>query len=337
MYQTGDAPGAIAALDTALPAFPTSAFRDEMRYVRALAANKMNDVASALKFEEELIRDLPASPFADDALFDAALIQFKQKQFGPSLAKLDALLGKPAPKADLKNVALQLRASARLQLGQAPGALADAEELLAKGTADARLSLPALRIVKAMALLAQNGKEADALAAFDDLIVKGPSDAAEVRQGLARRAYILFKNKKYAAAKADFVQLSDPAKALSPQEALDAALHLAVIHRELKETPQAKALLEKLAGQKTGRHRRVRSSVSAGQYSFRSCRQCGRVEILRTRADEYRRCVAGIVERRAPQFFVGIAAQRRQRQSGKGVCRSCQKRSGRTFRGGSDI
>ena len=250
LHETGDDAGAITALDAALPLFSKSTYRDEMLYVRALAANKTNDAAAALKFEEQLVQEFPNSPFADDALFDAALSQFKQRQYEPSLAKLNVLLAKPSPKAELKNVALQLRASARLQCGQADGALADAEELLNKGAGDARLSLPALRIIKAMALLSQAGKEKEALAALDELISKGPADAPEVRQGLVRRAYILFKDKRYADAKADFVLLSDPAKGGTQQEALDAALHLVIIHRELKETPQAKALLEKMLNEK---------------------------------------------------------------------------------------
>ncbi len=250
LNETGDAAGAAASVDAALTAFPKSAYRDEMLYVRAMAANKTNDAASALKFDEELTHDFPNSPFADDALFDSALILFKQAKYEPSLAKLNALLDKPASKPELRNVALQLRASARLQCGQVPGALADADELLIKGASDARVSLPALRIIKAMALLAQPDKENDALAAFNELIAKGPADAPEVRQGISRRAFLLFKNKKYAEAKADFMLLSDPAKAATPQDALNAALHLAVIHRELKETPQAKALLEKLVEQK---------------------------------------------------------------------------------------
>jgi len=249
LHETNDEAGAAAALDLALVVFPKSSYRDEMLYVRSIAANKTGDAATALKFDEELARDFPASPFVDDALFDASLILFKQGKYEPSLAKLNALFGKPAFKPELKNVALQLRASARLQCGQAPGALADADELLNKGGGDTRLSLPALRIIKAMALLAQPEKETDALAAFNDLITKGPADAPEVRQGISRRAFLLFKNKKYADAKADFVVLSESSKAASPQDAQNAALHLAVIHRELKETPQAKALLEKLVGE----------------------------------------------------------------------------------------
>ncbi len=250
LFETGDAAGAATALDAALAAFPKSTFRDEMLYVRAMAANKTNDSATALKYDEELSKDFPNSSFVDDALFDGALILFKQAKYEPSLAKLNALLDKPASKPELRNVALQLRASARMQLGQAAGAIADADELLIKGAGDARLSLPALRLIKAMALLGQPGKENETLAAFSDLIAKGPPEAAEVRQGISRRAFLLFKSKKYADAKADFVVLSDPAKAATPQDALNAALHLAVIHLELKEIPQAKAVFERLVEQK---------------------------------------------------------------------------------------
>ena len=248
LLETGDAAGAITALDAALAGFPKSTYRDEMLYVCSLAASKTGNSAAALNFDETLARDFPASTFVDDALFDAAVILFKQNKYEPCLAKLDTLLGKAAVKPELKNVALQLRASTRLQLKQFPGALADADALL-KAPNDPRISLPALRFIRAMALLSTPEKEPDALAAFDDLIAKGPADAPEVRQGISRRAFLLFKNKKYAEAKTDFLTLSDPAKAASPADAQNAALHLAVIHRELKETPQAKALLEKLVTQ----------------------------------------------------------------------------------------
>ncbi len=84
--------------------------------------------------------------------------------------------------------------------------------------------MTALRLIKAMALLSLPGKENDALAAFNDLIAKGPADAPEVREGLSRRAALLFAKKMYAEAKPDFIALSDPAKAASPKDALDAAL-----------------------------------------------------------------------------------------------------------------
>lgn len=250
LHGTGDDAGAIKVLDAALNAFPKSAHRDEMLYVRAAAANKTGNAADAIKFNELLTHEITASPFVDDALFDSAVLQFKEKQYDAALAKLNQILDKPAPKPELKNIATQLRASARLQLNQFPGALADASDLLDKSADDPKLNLPALRLIKAVALLSQQGKESDALTALNDLIAKGPADAPEVRQGLSRRAYLLFAQKKYADAKADFMTLSDPAKAATPQEAADAALRLAVIHLELKEAPLAKALLEKLADQK---------------------------------------------------------------------------------------
>src|SRR5205823_11071154 len=145
--------------------------------------------------------------------------------------------------------------------------------------ADAKLNLPALRLIKAMALLSQNGKESEALGALNELISKGPADSPEVRQGVSRRAYVLFANKKYAEAKADFVLLSDPAKAASPREATDAALHLAVIHRELKENPQARALLEKLVEQKLEGIAAFEAPFQLGNILFEAKENAGAIKL----------------------------------------------------------
>lgn len=257
LHETGDDAGSAAALDAALAANAKSPHRAELLYVRALAAGKLGKEDDALKFDDLLAAEFPASPFTDDALYDSAAIRYKRREFEPCRVKLDALLARPALKAALKTPALQMRASANLQTSNYAGALADSSDLLSKtdtpppdGKDGAKLNLPALRLIKAVSLLAMPGKEADALAALNELIAKGPADAPEIRQGISRRAYVLFKDKKYAEAKNDFLILSDPAKAATLQEAADAALHLAVIHRELKEIPQSKTLLEKLADQK---------------------------------------------------------------------------------------
>src|SRR4029079_8570551 len=100
-------------------------------------------------------------------------------------------------------------------------ALKDADELLSTAGNNTKLNLPALRLIKALSLLSTAGKETEALGALKELIDKGPADAPEVRTGRARRAQILYNNKAYADARADFLILSDPAKAASPEEAAE--------------------------------------------------------------------------------------------------------------------
>jgi hypothetical protein len=74
--------------------------------------------------------------------------------------------------------ALQLRASARLQSGKPAEAQADVEQLLKKEpAADQKNKLATLRLIRALALTAQQGKEAEAEAALTELIQAGPADA----------------------------------------------------------------------------------------------------------------------------------------------------------------
>lgn len=249
-HETGDDAGAIATLDPALNAYPKSPLRSEMLYVRAVAANKTGKSDDALKFDEMLVAEFPTSPFFDDALFDAAAILYSKEQLPQSLTKLDTLLARPNLKPQLRVRALQIRASINFKDNKFEPALKDAEELLANPSEDIKPNLPALRLIKALSLLSNKDREKDALVALNELIDKGPADAPQVRTGRLRRAALLFSNKSYAEAKADYVALSDPAKAATPDEAAEAALRLAFIHKELKETKEARALLEKLSEQK---------------------------------------------------------------------------------------
>lgn len=250
--ESGDAAGAAEILDAALKAFPKSQYRDEMLFLRASAAAKAGAADDAVGFAEALVREFPASQFADDALYDTALLLYKQGKFDGAIAKLSVLLEqKEYAASTLADAALQLRASARLQAGKHAEAQADAEALLKKGAgADPQNRLPALRLIKALALLAQPGKEAGAEAALTDVIQAGPADAPEVRQARLRRAHLRFEGKKFAEAKADFAALAPHADQALNAEALDALLRQALCHKELKETAEAKALFGKLAQQK---------------------------------------------------------------------------------------
>jgi TolA-binding protein len=251
-HESGDSAGAAKLLDEALQKFAKSPFRDEMLYLRALTASKLGNSDDSLKFSDLLLAEFPASQFAAEALFDSASQLYKQNKFELAIARLTTLIEKPElGTSPLRNPALQLRASARLQSGKSAEALADADALIKKGNADElKTRLPALRLIKALALLGQPGKEADAETALGELITAGPADAPEVRQGLLRRAQLRFDTKKYKEAKDDFATAAgDLSKPLTP-ESLDAALRLALCHKELKETAEAKALLEKLSAQK---------------------------------------------------------------------------------------
>jgi len=250
--ESNDGPGAAKILDDALAKFPKSPYRDEMLYLRALVAAKIGNSDEALKFIDMLLAEFPASQFVADALFDSASQLYKQNKFEPAIARLSTLIDKPELAASpRRNAALLLRASARLQSGKAAEAMADADALIKKGNTDELKSrLPALRLIRALALLGQPGKEADAEAALGELIAAGPADAPEVRQGLLRRAQLRFDTKKYKEAKEDFAAAAgDLTKPLTP-ESLDAALRLALCYKELKEAAEAKSLLEKLATQK---------------------------------------------------------------------------------------
>ena len=129
-------------------------------------------------------------------------------------------------------------------------AQADADELLKTPGTDSKLNYPAIRLIKALALAAQPEKHAEALAALNEVIAQSPATAPEAQQALMRRAYVLFKEKKFADAKPDFVKLAAlGADGKFTAESLDAALHLALIERELKENNEAKALLQKIVDQ----------------------------------------------------------------------------------------
>jgi TolA-binding protein len=258
-YESGDAAGAAAILDAALKTHGKSPYRDEMLYLRALSAAKSGAAEDAVKFNDMAASEFPASPFADDALYDAATLLYKDNKHEPAIARLTTLLEQKEHAASpLADAARQLRAAARLQAGKHAEALADAEALLKKdATAELNPRLPAMRLIKALALLGQPGKEAEAEAALAELIQAGPADAPEVRQGLVRRAYLRFAAKRYAEAKTDFAALGalldKPAVvpgANAGADAQDVALRLALCHKELKETAEAKRLLEKLAAEK---------------------------------------------------------------------------------------
>lgn len=246
-HESGDFAGAAKILDSALKSWPTSQYRDEMLYLRALAASRSDAVEDALKFNEILVTETPASPFADDALYDSAAILYKQNRFDPAVKKLTALLdGKEYAASPLRTAAYHLRASARLQDGKNTDALADAETLLQKNDDAIKDRLPALRFIKALALLAQPGKEAEGEAALSELIKAGPQSAPEVRQALLRRAYLRFEARKFKEAQEDFSALAAGNADQKSPESIDAALRMALCHKELKETAQAKTILEQL-------------------------------------------------------------------------------------------
>jgi len=251
--EAGDPAGAIQILDAALKkALPTSPFRAEMLYLRAAGAAKAGAVDDALKFAEAVVSEYPESQFAPDALYDAASLLYKQGKFDAACAKLTVLLEKKEYAASpLAGPALQLRASARLQAGKPAEAQADAEALLKKDAGAGQKTRPAtLRLIKALALLAQPGKDAEAEAALTETIQAGPAEAPEVKEALMRRANLRFDGKKFAQAKEDFVAALAAQGQPSTPEALDAMLHLALCRKELKETVEAKSLLDKLAQQK---------------------------------------------------------------------------------------
>jgi len=250
--EAGDPASAIQILDAALKAFPKSQYRAEMLYLRASSAAKAGATEDAVRVAETLVSEFPDSQFAADALYDSATLLYKQGKFDGAVAKLNVLLEKKEFAASpLAGPALQLRASARLQAGKPAEAQADVEQLLKKeaGT-DKKERLATLRLIRALALTAQPGKEAQAEAALTDLIQAGPADAPEVKQALLRRANLRFDGKKFAQAKEDFAALAAAPGQPAGAEALDAMLRLALCHKELKETAQAKALFDKLSQQK---------------------------------------------------------------------------------------
>ncbi|HYG78278.1 MAG TPA: tetratricopeptide repeat protein [Planctomycetota bacterium] len=250
-HEQKDDASAAKILDEALQKFAKSNYRDEMLYLRALAAAKLGNTADSLTFIDKLLAETPASPFAGEALYDAASMLYKQQKFADAIGRLSLLIEKPEFAASpLRSAALQLRASALLQSGKFAEAQADSAAAIKAAGKDSAQRLPALRLIGALALLSQKDKPAEAEAALSEIIQQGPPAAPEVKQAMLRRAQLRFDAKKFAEAKADFAAAAgDLNQPLSP-EALDAALRLALCHKELKETAEAKALLEKLAAQK---------------------------------------------------------------------------------------
>ncbi|HEY3319941.1 MAG TPA: tetratricopeptide repeat protein [Planctomycetota bacterium] len=268
-HEAGDDAGAAKVLDEALAKFAKSTYRDEMLFVRGLVATKIN-ADEALKSFDTVVSEFPASQFAAQALFDAATLLYKQSKYDAAITKLTALIdGKDYAASPLRNGALQLRASARLQAGKAAEAVSDAVALLKQDTvAELKPRLPALRLLKALALLEQKGKEAEAETALGELIQGGPPEAPEVKQGLLRRARLRFEAKNFAQAKADFAQAAGKLEPPLTPEMIDAALRLALCHKELKETAEAKALLEKLSQQQLEGVARFEVPFQIGNFLF---------------------------------------------------------------------
>jgi len=240
-HEQKDDAEAAKILDAALAKYPKSPLRDEMLYLRATAAVKLNDEKSAAQFGDALLKSFPDSPFADDALYERALAQFKKNALNEAITDLTQLLGEKYKASPLRPAALQLRATAYLQAGKAAEAAADADAAL-KGAVE---KSPALELLRALALSAQGGKETEAVDALTKLIAAAPS-SVEGKQALLRRAYLNFGAKNFVKAKEDFKAYL----AVDPQtgtERLEAEVRLAVCLRELKETAEAKSLLERLA------------------------------------------------------------------------------------------
>ena len=260
-HEANDIPGTAAILDSALEAYPKSQYRDEMIYLRALCAASVGQNDAALKFNESLLKEFPASSFSSQALYDSAAMLYKAGKLDDAIGMLTTLLAKPedAVKAPLRSAAYQLRATLRLQTGKAADALTDAQAIL-KAPASEKASdkdkeeLKARRraagLLQALALIAQGGKDADAEAALNALITEGPASAPEIQQAILRRAHLRFDAKKFAQAKDDLKLLTAKLEAPLSPETLEAALYLALCHKELKENAEAKAVLEKLDGQK---------------------------------------------------------------------------------------
>lgn len=239
-HEQKDDAEAAKILDAALAKYPKSALRDEMLYLRATAATALNDANGAGQFGEELLKAFPDSPFADDALYERAAARFKKGALPEAIVDLTQLLTKYQA-SPLRPAALQLRATAYLQTGKATEAAADADAAL-KGATE---KSPALELLRALALSAQGGKEAEATDALAKLIAAAPT-SVEGKQALLRRAYLYFGSKNFAKAKEDFIAYLK-AEPQTGAERLEVEIRLAVCLRELKETAEAKALLEKLA------------------------------------------------------------------------------------------
>jgi len=240
-HEQKDDAEAAKILDAALAKYPKSALRDEMLYLRAITAAKLNDEKGAAQFGDEMLKAFPDSPFADDVLYERAAAQFKKGALNETIADLTQLLGEKYKASPLRPAALQLRATAYLQAGKTAEAAADADVAL-KGAVE---KSPALELLRALALSAQSGKETEATEALSKLIAAAPN-SVEGKQALLRRAYLYFGAKNFAKAKEDFNAYLKVDPQAGP-ERLEAEIRLAVCMRELKETAEAKTLLERLA------------------------------------------------------------------------------------------
>jgi TolA-binding protein len=253
-YQAKDAAGSEKLLDAGLAASPAPALRQDMLYRRGLARLPDGDGAAAgvgqkaLEDFATLEREAPENELTAHASLRAAQ-WLASREPQAAIAWLDRLVDRPAfAKLVLCADGLLLRARLRYEQKQYAEALADAETLLKR--ADVGERAVAGRLLRALSLELLPGKSKEAEDAYTELIKAGPPTTQEVRQGLRRRAQLLFQAKRYAEAQADltaFLGGKDPQAGAAAE--VEAAVLLAVCKKELKDAAGAQALLEKLAAQ----------------------------------------------------------------------------------------
>lgn len=240
-----DPAGVVKLLDAALAAEPKGDLAAEMLYLRGLARLKLKDSAKALADFKQLLQDSPQSGFAAFGAFEAGRLTLETEKAEDALPWLDAALG-PSAEPALAIEAQLLRAKARYKAGQFAGAATDAAALLKRAGANERSG--AARLLLALALEAQTGKEQEAETVYGELIATGPPAAAEVRQAQLRRAQLRYAGKRFAEARDDYMAfLGAQTPAAQQPDSIQASIRLAVCLKELKE-PQAAALhLERLS------------------------------------------------------------------------------------------
>ena len=258
-HESADLPGTIQILDMALQAYPQSQYRDELLYLRAVSSAGSGQADAAQKYYDMLLKDFPASAFASQALYDSAAILFKAGKADEALARLNVLLDtKNDSNVELKADAFQLRAIILLQAGKHEQAALDAQSILKMQSRAKNGSVAqgfqarrrAAALIQAQALLAQGNKESEAETVLSGMIDEGPAIAPEVHKALFVRARLRFNAKKHAEAKEDLKTLVGSLEEPLAPDTVEAALYLALCHKELKETAEAKALLEKLLSHK---------------------------------------------------------------------------------------
>ena len=239
----------LAALPSPSPSSPSYAGAEQHAFDAAIQRETLGQWAGAADDLEKLARDKPSSSFADDALFEAAVL-CEERLSNPSRAQ--RLYQEVATRYPQSRLARRARARAdflalSLRSGEAP--LMEYQRILSEGARDPRGAATAMERLlaehpdfsltdRALFWLASRdveiGRELEAARRFVELEKRFPS-SEWARRSYKSRADLLLKEGRTDDARALYQTLSQSSDAIAHSGGMEglAAVHTAVVRRAL--------------------------------------------------------------------------------------------------------